>query len=197
MSIERTPQSVQRAIEEGFALTPPPDPRSLTDTYDDEGVGEYFGGRPWRGHNPYDLRYHSCALSFFTAPAFRYYLPAFMLATINSRREADIIPDVLWRRFLRWTGKDHLLKITLSELFPEPERKAIAEFFRYESDLQVQDWDPAGFPWDAVISVERPTRIILANLGCLMNPEPLQCREIRKAMADRYQYPFEEELPAE
>lgn len=195
MRIERTAESVKEAIEEGFARTPPPDPRRLTDTYDDEGVGEYFGGRPWQGHSVHDLRYHSCALSFFTAPAFRYYLPAFMLAAIDSRREADIIPDKLWRRFLRWTSKDHLLEVTVGELFPESERRAIAEFFRYESDWKVRRCEPSSYPWEAVSAVERPTRVILANLGCLLTPETLRCREIRKAMAEQFQFPFEEEPP--
>jgi hypothetical protein len=47
----------------------------------------------WRGHHVQDLRYHEAAMSLFTDKAFRYWLPAFMLAELESPEEADIIAE--------------------------------------------------------------------------------------------------------
>ena len=52
---------------------------------------DHFRGKTWRGHHVQDLRCHNAALSFFTDKAFRYWLPAFMLAELNYPVEADVI----------------------------------------------------------------------------------------------------------
>jgi Leucine-rich repeat (LRR) protein len=73
---------IRAQIEAAWAdATPPKGP--LTKTYDDEGVGEYFAGKTWRGHDPKALNYHAVALSFFQPEAFIYYLPAFLLAEVD------------------------------------------------------------------------------------------------------------------
>jgi hypothetical protein len=80
-------------IERAFESTPAPQGQLVETLFDDEGVSDYFRGRTWRGHAVKDLRYHDVALSFFTPEAFRYFLPAFMLATIDDPETADIIPQ--------------------------------------------------------------------------------------------------------
>ncbi len=87
-------EEVAAQIEAAFADTPSPgteyDDISAT-KYDDEGIVDYFRGTTWRGHRVQDLRHHEAAMSFFTDKAFRYWLPAFMLAELESPEEADII----------------------------------------------------------------------------------------------------------
>lgn len=86
------PEDLIARIEAAWADTPPPT-GPLTKTYDDEGVGAYFAGTTWRGHAVKALRYHSVALSFFEPAAFVYYLPAFLIAVIETPVEADVISD--------------------------------------------------------------------------------------------------------
>jgi len=88
---------VKRLIEAAFADTPPPALPLVEPTYDDEGVNVYFAGTTWRGHRVEDLRFHEVAMGFFAPEAHRYYLPAFMLASLDSPEEADLISGhILW-----------------------------------------------------------------------------------------------------
>lgn len=78
------------------ASVPPPPDRISATTYDDEGVGAYFRGRTFEGHEVAALRYHSVGLSFFTPEAFAYYLPAYLLAVLKDRETADTIYDSIF-----------------------------------------------------------------------------------------------------
>src|SRR5688572_26710362 len=86
---------VRAQIEAAFAATPHPGRAfaAISATLDDEGIVAYFGATTWRGHHVRELRRHVAALSFFTDAAFRYWLPAFMLADLDSPREADVIAE--------------------------------------------------------------------------------------------------------
>jgi len=92
-AVRSTPMELREQIERAFERTPAPQGRLVETLFDDEGVSDYFRGRTWRGHAVKDLRYHEVALSFFTPEAFRYFLPAFMLASIDDPEAADVIPD--------------------------------------------------------------------------------------------------------
>jgi len=83
----------EQIIDAWQAAVPPGEDRICAPTYDDEGVGAYFRGRTWDGHEVASLRYHSVGLSFFTAEAFAYYLAAYMLAVIDDASTADVIYD--------------------------------------------------------------------------------------------------------
>jgi len=117
---------VAAQIEAAFADTPSPgseyDDISAT-KYDDEGIVDYFRGTSWRGHRVKDLRHHEAALSFFTDKAFRYWLPAFMLAELESPVEADIIAEGISFHLTEASGADARLR----EFAPD-ELKAIASF---------------------------------------------------------------------
>jgi hypothetical protein len=113
-------------IEAAFANTPHPgsDFGDISSTQWDEGIVDYFRGTTWRCHNVRDLRYHSCALSFFTDKAFRYWLPAFMLAELEDPEEADVIAEgIAFHLTDAETAKDCLQQFTKDEL------EAIAAFF--------------------------------------------------------------------
>ncbi|MGO8928418.1 MAG: DUF6714 family protein [Limisphaerales bacterium] len=86
---------VRTQIEGAFADTPAPGDGfdDISASMDDEGLVDYFRGTSWHGHRVQDLRYHDVALSLFTDKAFRYWLPAFMLAELDHPVEADVIAD--------------------------------------------------------------------------------------------------------
>jgi hypothetical protein len=85
-------------IEGAFSVAPVPEEPLLEPVYldparqGDEGATEYFSGKPWNILDVEMLRYHSIALYMFTPEAHRYYLPAFMIASLQHPREADVIP---------------------------------------------------------------------------------------------------------
>ncbi|GMU83528.1 MAG: hypothetical protein AMXMBFR47_33980 [Planctomycetota bacterium] len=196
--LESRREAVRAEIEAGFAATPPPDPRQLIATYDDEGIVDYFAGRDRWDHTPWDLRWLEASLSYFTPSAFRYYVPAYMLATLDDRDTMDSVPDRLWRTFCDWSGSSDLFRMTLAELFTEPERAAIAAFIRYESDVRVETEvvrQPESLRWSEILELERETRAILRNLGCLQSPENLLCSEIRRDLFARRGVEFGEEPP--
>jgi hypothetical protein len=117
--------NVRETIVAAFANTPHPGDDNITSPKgNDEGTEEYFRGRTWRGHTPRDLRLHSSALSFFTPAAFRYFLPAFLLAEIDDPETADIIAESIAFHFTRALGRDARLP-----LFSTQELAAIAAFF--------------------------------------------------------------------
>jgi hypothetical protein len=137
------PATVIAQIHEAWREVPyPGDDKIFTpDSYDDEDIGNYFAGTTWRGHSVVGLRSHSSAFSFFTAEAFHYWLPAFMIAAIESPEEADVLLEsIAWsvrgreapRRWLLFSHAQQqaviaYLKFQI-ERFPETsddERKAL------------------------------------------------------------------------
>lgn len=93
-------------------------------TYDDEGTSDYFTGKSWRGHGVEKLRWYESSLAFFTPAAFRYYLPAFMLAELEDPQVADVIAEGILFHLTDGSRSDELLR----ELSGE-EREAVACFF--------------------------------------------------------------------
>jgi hypothetical protein len=122
-----TEDDLRQMIEAAFADTPSPGANfdDISATEWDEGIVDYFRGTTWRGHRTLDLRHHSAALSFFTEKAFRYWLPAFMLADLEDPAEADIIAEHIAHSFLPseyGRPNERLEQFTSSEL------EAIAAF---------------------------------------------------------------------
>jgi hypothetical protein len=118
---------LRHVIETAFARTPPPGDAftDISATTDDEGIVEYFRSTGWNGHRVRDLRYHVDALAFFTDGAFRYWLPAFMLAELVAPDEADVIAEYIAGQFAsRVTGPPRLRSFTSAEL------DAVAAFIR-------------------------------------------------------------------
>jgi len=123
-----TQAELKAAIEAAFAGTPAPGDNfeDISATQWDEGIVEYFRGTTWRGHAVRDLRCHAAALSFFTDKAFRYWLPAFMLAELDdSEGEADIIAEYIAFSFLPSEHGRHDARV---EQFSAAELETIAAF---------------------------------------------------------------------
>lgn len=71
------------------------------DSYDDEGITEYFSGTTWKGHSVENLRAHETALStFFMPAAYHYWLPAYLLAAVEDPDELSQGVDSLVRSFV-------------------------------------------------------------------------------------------------
>ncbi len=66
---------------------------SSEDDYENAHGG--FIGTTWGEHDALFLREHESSLSFFTAEAFCYYLPAFMMAELKEPETADIIAEAI------------------------------------------------------------------------------------------------------
>jgi hypothetical protein len=119
---------VIRLIEDAWRDVPYPGDSNIftPDSYDDEDIANYFGGTTWSGHSPIGLRSHSSALTFFTAKAFHYWFPAFLIAALQDREEADVvveqIPSSLSDSYApeRWA------------LFTRAQKHAVAAYFRFQ-----------------------------------------------------------------
>jgi hypothetical protein len=119
-------EEVIAQIEAAFADTPAPGDKfediSAT-SYGEEGVVDYFRGTTWRGHRTRDLRIHDCALSYFTDKAFRYWLPAFMIAELEDPVVADVIGEGIAFHLTESDGAAARLR-----QFAQGELEAIAAF---------------------------------------------------------------------
>jgi len=118
-------EAVHAQIEEAFADTPAPGEGfdDISASMDDEGIVGYFRGTTWRGHRVQALRIHEVALSLFTDKAFRYWLPAFMLAELENPKEADIIGEGIAFHLTDAESADARLR-----QFAQDELEAIAAF---------------------------------------------------------------------
>lgn len=125
-------EALRVKIEHAFDATPYPGDEfeDISATHVDEGIVGYFRSTSWRSHQVSSLRYHSAALSFFTDKAFRYWLPAFMLAELENPEEADIIAEHIAHDFSdAHNGRERLLVFSLIEL------RAISAFLRHCENL--------------------------------------------------------------
>jgi len=90
-------------------------------------VAVYFKGTQQTGHKEEDLRVNHVALSLFTPEAFHYFLPAFMLMSLNSYEKGDIIPDAIRFHFEYTHEMQGHFAVRISKFTP-PQRKAIIDY---------------------------------------------------------------------
>ena len=86
--------SIESIVHRAFAASEGP-PSSLFSTANDEGAGQILMNSRWQDIRPLQLRMHSAAVNFLTSPAFAYYLPAFMLASLTEPGVRDSLLGVL------------------------------------------------------------------------------------------------------
>jgi hypothetical protein len=117
----KTAMDLINQIETAFASTRSPGEgfHDISASEQDEGIVDYFRATTWRGHSVAALRHHSAALSFFTGPAFRYWLPAFMLGSLEDAKTADVIPESIASK---------MQEAERLNLFTAAELRAIAAF---------------------------------------------------------------------
>jgi hypothetical protein len=85
-------QAVIAAVEAAFATTEHPGDPFLVGSVEgcepEEEAGAFRGRRDWRAIPPDFLDTHAPALSFFSEGAFRYFLPAYLLADLREQLQA-------------------------------------------------------------------------------------------------------------
>ncbi|MDB6112373.1 MAG: hypothetical protein JWR69_4123 [Pedosphaera sp.] len=91
--------ALKELIQEAFAGVPYPGDDNITrcpyNCSECRRIADYFKGKEWAQQGTEELRKHHVALSLFTPEAFHYFLPAFMLASIDSYEKGDVIPDAI------------------------------------------------------------------------------------------------------
>jgi hypothetical protein len=145
-------EAVTALIRDAFAATPNPGDHELV--ADQSGrdpecaeVAAAFRGLRWQDA-PLDLlRRYADALPLFRPGAFRYYLPAYLLATIRSYYDVDTMRDALAFNLSppgtapAWQA-DHFR--ARASLFTDAERKAVASFLEVMAEYDRDDWGAQG-----------------------------------------------------
>ena len=96
-------QTLIEAISSAWKDVPCPGTENIftPDSYDDEGITEYFKDTTWHGHKPEILRGFDSAIStFFTNEAYHYWLPAFLIAAVENPEELSQGTDAIVRSFI-------------------------------------------------------------------------------------------------
>jgi hypothetical protein len=119
------------AIEEAFADVPYPGDGNIThcpyNCSECRRVAVFFKGKTWKGHTEEELRAYHVALSLFTPEAFHYFLPAFMLVSMNLYEKGDVIPDAIRFHFEYSQEMKSHFAVRMSKFTPA-QRKAIIDY---------------------------------------------------------------------
>ena len=138
-STESHPETGAKAaclVEEicaAFACLSEPDRAKLVVTtkgdWEGDRVMEDFGGKHWREVPLGVLVRHYDACHLMRPEAYRFYLPAYMLACVENYVEADLIPDFVVSSLV--PGRSPLSRASLRALFTPEQRRAIGHFLEY------------------------------------------------------------------
>jgi hypothetical protein len=126
--------SLRQTIGRVFAHVPYPGDDNITRCpYDCSECGQiarFFRAKSWDQLAAEDLRRHHTALALFTPEAFQYFLPAFMLASLSSFENGDVLPDAI-RFYFEYSNeiKGHF-PVRISGFSP-PQREAIIGYLTY------------------------------------------------------------------
>ncbi len=126
--------SLKESIQTAFSEVPyPGDNNIIHCSYNCrpcQEIIDYFKGKTQSGHSVEDLRDHHTALSLFTPEAFQFFLPAYMLASLESYDAIHLLPDSIRFHFdFNLEHRDHF-RIRLEHFSPS-QREVIIEFFRF------------------------------------------------------------------
>ena len=123
--------SLKQTIESVFTDVPYPGDGNITrcpyHCAECLAVAKFFKGRSWQGNTVEELREHHTALALFTPEAFHYFLPAFMLASIDGYDKFDVIPDSVRSHFEYLREHREYFAVRMSQ-FTLEQRKAIIGF---------------------------------------------------------------------
>jgi hypothetical protein len=122
---------LKQAIEEAFAGVSYPGDGNITrcpyNCSECTRVALYFKGKTQTDHTEVDLRANHVALSLFTPEAFQYFLPTFMLMSLNSYEKGDIIPDAIRFHFEFTHEMQGHFAVRMSK-FTSEQRKVIIDY---------------------------------------------------------------------
>lgn len=135
-------------LEAAFGELPMPEDDHLV--FDDSGyhlecnqVKAKFRGRHWRSLSPTDLQGEADSLAFFTPEAFRFFLPAYVRASVLDYERADLIPMVVVGALAR-PGDPGLLSYFQSRIgaLDVPQRAVLKEFLAFLRERHREDFLP-------------------------------------------------------
>ena len=90
-------------------------------------VAVFFKGRKWADSTAEDLKAQHTALALFTPEAFQYFLPGFMLVSMDAYQKGDTIPDAVRFHFEYTAEVQGHFHVRMSK-FTRPQREAIIEY---------------------------------------------------------------------
>lgn len=121
--------ALKETIEEAFAGVPYPGDDNITrcpyNCSECRRVAAFFKGKPSTGYTAEELRKYHIALSLFTAEAFHFFLPGFMLASLDSYEKGDVIPDAIRFHFEYTQEMQGHFNLRMSKLTAEQRRTII------------------------------------------------------------------------
>jgi hypothetical protein len=128
--------NIRETIEAAFANVPYPGDTNITPCRcrDCRAITAFFRGtRP--GDHPLDsLQKHQMALSLFSAEALQYYLPAFLLRSLDAWEETCLVPFLITQQFLPSKPGDDIPsqqhRAKRQAIFTGPQRRAIVAYLR-------------------------------------------------------------------
>lgn len=152
-----TPLNAEKLIQEietAFAGTEYPGDHRLVYADTDEHleareIAEAFRGMDWRELSVDMLRYHSQSLFFMTADAYRFYLPAYLVAAVLHYDVADTIPgSVVFSLIPPLDDRDTISYRQQMRGFTSAQRQAIRSFLEFMKachgeDFPLQELDQA------------------------------------------------------
>jgi hypothetical protein len=145
-------QIVKAKILTAFELTPyHGDDTLLVDhnNYDPESeqILNDFKGKNWKDISVEVVRRHKEALSRFTPASFRYYLPSYMIACVDSYYDVDVALDSVLFNLTPpqpRTGWEWNFFWDRAKQFNEQEREAIRSFLELIDHYERADWASEG-----------------------------------------------------
>jgi hypothetical protein len=131
MAVEPGRELLIEIIEDAFAAAPPPAEDDLRGS--DQGDEPFevelgFRGVDWRHASPILLNVHDAALAFFSHTAYRYYLPAFLIADVLELLRATDPVFYLTHGLERPDADERFSAFTAEE------RAAVARYLRWRQD---------------------------------------------------------------
>lgn len=123
--------SLKKLIVDAFANVPYPGDDNITkcpyNCSECRRVAIFFKGKPGAGYTAEELRPYHVALSLFTPEAFHFFLPGFMLASVDSYERGDVIPDSIRFHFEYSQEMQGHFAVRMSKLTHD-QRQAIIEY---------------------------------------------------------------------
>jgi hypothetical protein len=148
----KSSEQLAKIIRKAFASSQYPGDNRLV--YDNSGshlecnqVADAFKGKHWADLPVDFLRRHADSMFFFTPEAYRFYLPAYLLAAVLSYRDADVIPNNLVHTFIppASEGPERERFESRTHGFDAQQRLATKMFLEFLSSEHSQDF-PRGDP---------------------------------------------------
>ena len=131
------PEAIQTAIEQiesAFAgLAPPGDDKLLHPRCMDDGdIVDFYGAPDWRRVSDETVIANYAAPSFFSAEAFQYYMPAFMVWSLRHHDTIEYAPESTIHALDPTSGGEAMRAFQMSKyaLFMPAQRQAVIRFLQ-------------------------------------------------------------------